>query len=363
MKQIHDGFVPINKLISIDNRGRWQRVDADGQYESPNVCYALGFQTAVSIMQAPGVEGDFCDHNPRTTVDAGPGGLVAHADGVIIGHFAWLEYSATDPNGSPAIARSRGTGGPPAGFVHREQQGVFAPWYPGATAASGMMIPGGFMVTLHQEGGFFVKNNGTGYAQVGMKAFAKLSDGGVVFAAAGTAPGAASVTGSIAASTFSVTGTITGNIANVTAVGSGTVVPGATVTGTGVATGTKIVGQLTPLLAGEALGGIGRYYVNIGDQAVASTTLSGTYGTMTVTAVGSGALEVGDVLSGTGVTAGTQISALGTGAGGTGTYIVDQNAVVASTTIAATDAIETKWFASSAGPAGALIKMTSWPLG
>src|SRR4051794_22017449 len=164
MKQIHDGFVPISKLISVDDRGRWQRVDADGQYESPNVCYALGFQTSVGIMQAPGVEGDFCDHNPRTTVDAGPGGLVAHPDGVIIGHFAWLEYSVTDPNGSPAIARSRGTGGPPAGFVHREHQGVFAPWYPGNTAASGMMIPGGFMVTLHQEGGFFVKNNGTTYA-------------------------------------------------------------------------------------------------------------------------------------------------------------------------------------------------------
>jgi hypothetical protein len=352
-------LVPISQLISINENGRW-RVNADGQYASPNVCYmALGFQTQVYPQQAPGVEGDFCDHNPRDSVDAGPGGLVCHAEGCTIARFGWLEYSAIDPNNAPTIVRTRSTGGAPAGFIHREQQGVITSFLGG----SGMQMLGGMPVTLHQSGGFFVINRGTTYCQVGMKAFARLSDGAVVFGATGTAPGAASVTASIAASTLAVTGSITGNLLTVTAVTTGPVVPGATITGTGVATGTKIVQQVTPLLAGEALGGIGRYTVSIGEQAVASTAITGTYGTMTVTAVGSGTLEVGDVLSGTGVTAGTTLTALGTGTGLAGTYIVDQNAVVASTTIAATDAIETKWFATSAGAPGELVKMSSKALG
>jgi hypothetical protein len=355
-------LVPISQLISIDGNGRWRcRVNAEGQYASPNVCdMALGFQTQVYPQQAPGVEGDFCDHNPRSSVDAGPGGLVAHAEGCIIGRFGWLEYSALDPNNAPTIVRTKSTGGAPAGFIHREQQGLITNFLGG----SGMTIPGGFPVTLHQDGGFFVINRGTTYCQVGMKAFARLSDGAVLFGATGTAPGAASVTGAIAASTLAVTGGITGNLLTVTAVTTGPVVPGATITGTGVAAGTKVVQQVTPLLAGETLGGIGRYTVSIAEQAVAAgTAITGTYGTLTVTAVGSGALEVGDVLSGTGVTAGTTLTALGTGTGGTGTYIVDQNAVVASTTIAGTDAIETKWFATSAGAPGELVKMSSKPLG
>jgi hypothetical protein len=52
-----------------------------------------------------------------------------------------------------------------------------------------------------------------------------------------------------------------------------------------------------------------------------------------------------------------------TGTGGLGTYAVDNNTVVASASLGATDAIETKWFATSAGAAGEIIKMSSWPLG
>lgn len=348
-------MLPIGEILSVDDR-RWRlaRVDPKGEYHSPNICDALGFQTQVYPGLAPGVEGDFCDHNPRTSVDAGPGGLVAGPAGVIIGHFAWLMYDRLDPNNSARTAVSFSTGGLPAGFVHREQQGLITNYLGG----SSMLVQGGFPVTLHQEGGFFVKNNGTTYAQVGMKAYAKLTDGGVLFAATGTSPGAASVTGAVAASTFSVTGSIAGNVLTVTAVGSGVVVPGGTISGTGVATGTQIVSQLS----GTA-GGIGTYSVSIGEQSVASTTISGTYGTLTVSAVGSGTLGIGDVLSGTGVAAGTAITALGTGAGGTGTYIVNNNTVVASTTLGGTNAIETKWFATSGGAAGELIKMSSWPLG
>jgi len=57
--------------------------------------------------------------------------------------------------------------------------------------------------------------------------------------------------------------------------------------------------------------------------------------TMTVTAVGSGAFAVGQVLSGTGVASGTTITSLGTGTGGIGTYTVSPGQTVASTTITA----------------------------
>ena len=72
-------------------------------------------------------------------------------------------------------------------------------------------------------------------------------------------------------------------------------------------------------------------------NTLASVTgsISGTM--LTITAVGSGTVGVGDTLSGTGVTFGTKITALGTGTGGTGTYTVGTSQTVASTTIIAGD--------------------------
>jgi hypothetical protein len=71
------------------------------------------------------------------------------------------------------------------------------------------------------------------------------------------------------------------------------------------------------------------------DASAASFTgsISGT--TLTVTAVASGAVTVGQVLSGTGITSGTLITALGTGTGGTGTYTVQTSQTASSTTITA----------------------------
>ncbi len=54
---------------------------------------------------------------------------------------------------------------------------------------------------------------------------------------------------------------------------------------------------------------------------------------LNVTAVTSGTIELGMQLTGTGVTAGTRITAYGTGSGGTGTYTVDTSQEVTSTTI------------------------------
>jgi hypothetical protein len=57
---------------------------------------------------------------------------------------------------------------------------------------------------------------------------------------------------------------------------------------------------------------------------------------LTVTAVTSGTLSIGQVISGTGVTVGTRIVGFLTGTGGVGTYTVDKSQAVLSTTITAT---------------------------
>ena len=137
-------------------------------------------------------------------------------------------------------------------------------------------------------------------------------------------PLAASVTGAIAAATASLNGSIAGNILTVTAVTAGTLVPGALVAGTGVAPGTFITSQLS-----GAPGGLGTYAVAVA-QTIANAALSATSGLLTVSAVASGSLSVGQTLTGTGVAAGTRIAALGTGAGLTGTYIVSPSQTVAS---------------------------------
>jgi hypothetical protein len=69
------------------------------------------------------------------------------------------------------------------------------------------------------------------------------------------------------------------------------------------------------------------------EDAVVTGTVAGV--TLTVTAVTSGALVVGQIITGTNVLSGTRITALGTGTGGTGTYTLSQSQTVASTTITA----------------------------
>jgi len=318
------------------------------------------FQSQVNVQPARGVEGDFCSANPRFTVDAGPGGLVAGGAGVIVGRFAWAVAPA-DGDGAPSVVNNFGSG-PVTGFVHREQQGLITVYL----EAASLMLPGGFGVTLHNGGDFWVKNNGAAQALPGMKAYANYADGKATFAATGspTAGGSGSAS-TIAAGTSSVTGSIADDIMTVTAVGSGTVYPGTTISGTDVASGTKVVSQLLPLLTGEAIGGIGRYAVSIPEQNAASTTISGTYGLMTVGGIVVAGFAVGNVLNASGaVVAGTRITALGTGIGGAGTYIVDNNTVVTSQAISVLSTnVETKWTAMSSALPGELVKISSQPLG
>lgn len=64
------------------------------------------------------------------------------------------------------------------------------------------------------------------------------------------------------------------------------------------------------------------------DGAAFTAAISGT--TMTVSAVSSGTIAVGQLVNGSGTTAGTYITALGSGTGGTGTYTVSASQTVGS---------------------------------
>lgn len=387
----------------------------------------MPFPSSVNVVQAPAVAGDFCDGNPRAVVDAGPGSIVAGPNGVLVGQFAWAYSNGTfDGNTGETdfynYATNSGSGAP-TGFVHREQQGTIP--VPGNETS--MMVNAGYPLTLFSAGGFWVVNSGSTTTQPGQKAYANNATGLVSFAATGTPPTSASVTGSIAANTTtagsiavnSVTGSISGTTLTVTAVGTGALFAGQTISNSSstIAVGTSIVGQLTgttggvgtyqvsvsqtvssgtisasggtltvggtitgTFAAGQTLtgsgitagqtilggisgtGGAGTYAVSIA-QTVASEAITASGGTLTVSAVSSGTLYVNDTITGSGVTAGTYISAGLTGTGGVGTYLVSVGQTVASEALTVVAGTETKWFCMSTGAPGELVKMSSHTLG
>ena len=100
----------------------------------------------------------------------------------------------------------------------------------------------------------------------------------------------------------------------------------------------------------------GRILMAASTAPIASDWFSGTgsisSNTLTITAVTSGVLAVGDIVNGAGVLANTKITALGTGTGGTGTYTVDTSQTVGPITIVNknTERIRLQW----AVPAGFL---------
>lgn len=103
------------------------------------------------------------------------------------------------------------------------------------------------------------------------------------------------------------------------------------------ANGPNGVNSIGELLAGStaSLGAILRAAWAV-PTATVTGSISGT--TLTVTAVSSGTLTIGQTLSGTNVANGTIITGYTTGTGGTGTYTVSISQTTASTTITATGA-------------------------
>ena len=120
------------------------------------------------------------------------------------------------------------------------------------------------------------------------------------------------------------TGSISGTTLTVTAITSGTIAANQALFGLGVTPETVITAL------GTGSGGVGTYTINISQTVSSQTMNSATVGarytatvsgtTMTVSAVASGTLYLGQTVQGAGVTSNTIITALGTGTGSTGTY-------------------------------------------
>jgi hypothetical protein len=302
----------------------------------------MPFPNQIGTLAAPAVAGDFASYNPHATLLAGPNQMVAGPLGLTVGRFCWQDGSENGQLNNYGF-------GAPAAFVHRNQQGLITTWL----AEASMTVPAGIQCAAMMSGSYWAKNDGVIQAIRGMKVYANLADGRVTANYTGLGSTAV-MTGAIAAGTASVTGRILDNIMTVTATSSGTIYPGATVSGTGVITGTKVVSQIS-----GATGGIGTYYVDHGEQSTNSVTLSLTHGVLTVSAVTSGTVAVGQAITGSGVTASSRVSFLGTGTGGTGTYIVDPTQTASSTTLTFATQWETRWSVGSTALAGELMKITS----
>ena len=313
-----------------------------------------GFQTQVYNQEVQGVAGDRATLNPIATFDAGPGGLVADVAGVIVGNFAWV-IPPTDPDGTNSIAtQAGGLGGNVGGLVYNWTQGLNTVFLSDAS----LLIPQGLPVALAVQGDFWVVNSGTTVANPGMKAYASYGTGAVSFAATGSPTQAATSTAStISAQTFSVTASIQNDIMTVTAVGAGTIYRGAVISGTGVFAGTTIGSQIsgTP-------GGVGVYTISPSQQkSIASGTISGTYGLLTIIGTVTGTYAPGQVITGGTTAAGTILTQNISGTGGLGTYAVNLTQTVAAAALNASGNVETKWYAASVGvPNGGLVKITSW---
>jgi len=93
------------------------------------------------------------------------------------------------------------------------------------------------------------------------------------------------------------------------------------------------------------------------EYVTTGATFAGSIATTVLTVTGSptGVIQVGMLIAGTGVTAGTTITALGTGTGGAGTYTVSAAQTVASTTITGqTRCIKATFINGAAGGTGAV---------
>lgn len=323
----------------------------------------MSFQTVVNPTPAPGIAGDFASTNPRHNAIAGPGGLVCGPLGVICGRFAWVDLA------TGSIVTNSGAGAP-TGFVKNNHMALVTT-YLGETSLT--VPPGYMMADLFNRGDFWALNETGAAVTPGLKVYVNNTNGKISsFAATGSPVNSGTSTAStIAAGTSSVTGSIAIPVAGatvgpgmvpailtVTVVGSGTVYPGTIISGTGVVTGTQIVAQLS-----GTTGGVGTYSVSI-PQTVASTTISGTYGLLTVGGTVGGTYAVGQTVTGSTTAAGTVITALGTGTGGAGTYIVNLTQTVGSGALDTTIGTETIWYAASygSGATGEVIKITTvWP--
>lgn len=254
----------------------------------------MSFQKVVNVNQAPGVLGDFASTNPFSSITTAQGGLVAPAGGLVVGNFFWV---------GPAGQTSQSfVSGWQIAFLGRNEQALITQFL----GEFSLVVPQGFMVVGMDGGDFWAEfaNGATAGAQV----YADVTTGEPQMQTTN------SVTGSVG---FTGTASFATNVMTVVTQTAGSIIAvGDVVTSAGVTAGTTV----TAILSG-APGAVGSTYsLSTAPGTIATQAATTASAVLNVTAVANGGLSVGDVISGTGVTAGTSIASILTGTGGVGTY-------------------------------------------
>lgn len=109
-------------------------------------------------------------------------------------------------------------------------------------------------------------------------------------------------------------------------------------------TGTGIPALTTITAFGTGTGGTGTYTMSANATATGTPTVTAASNKMVVSAVSSGALAAGQPVSGTNVTAGSTITNVGTATGGVGTYTLSVQQTFASTAVTSLGGVETRWY-------------------
>lgn len=290
----------------------------------------MGFQISVGIYNALGIPGSLAYDGP---IRSKTYNLYSAGTPNVIG-YAYTVSAGANPDTS--------LGSPLAGNAAVGGTGVFAgilvnpKVYPlrgtvaGGPLAASLVLPDYSIGELLTMGEIFVSLPGP--ANVGDLITYDPLTGALNSIAPTTA-----FTASIAAG-----GASTADVLTVTAVSAGQLSVGQLISGAGIPPGTYIDSL------GTGKGYTGTYNLSTINEvtlslramtapntppAAFSVTGSIAGNTLTVSAVGSGQLRIGDQVFGTGVTANTVITAFGTGVGDTGTYTVNNSQTVGSTTL------------------------------
>lgn len=298
-----------------------------------------GFQQVVNNQPGVGEAGDFYGVNPRASVLAGPGEFTSPSGGVLVGHFVWADADSGNVSASYVP-------GYQLGFLHRE--GTTNTVIVNFLGSYATLVLQGFPLTLFSEGDFWASF--AAGATPGQSVYADPANGAAI----------AGASGGINAATL--TATLGFTDAGMTASGTTLTLPtpvglvsiGDTVASATITDSPTILAQLT----GPA-GGAGTYTISHSETVASPEAITGSSHVLNVSAVATGALGVGGVVSGSGITSAT-IASLGTGTGGAGTYILSgaqQQHASEAMTVAA---VATPWKVNSVAANGELAIISSW---
>lgn len=292
----------------------------------------VGFQSTVNIYSAAGVPGDQAFDGP-TRVEAY--NLYSAGTPNVVG-YAFTLSSGGNPNqssGAP-LAGTAAVGGAAgsvfAGILVNSKEYALNGTTAGGPLAPTLTLPDYSIGSLATMGEYWVYVDN-------IPSVGNLVTYNPATGALSSIPPLVKFTASIAAG-----GASTPDVLTVTAVSQGQLQVGQLIFGAGIPGGTYIDSL------GTGKGYTGTYNLStineltVSSEAMTSpsvpapaVSVTGSIATttMTVSAVGSGQVYIGMAVNGTGVTAGTVVTAFGTGVGGTGTYTVNQSQTVSSTTL------------------------------